>query len=785
MFSNYEKLIFSEVQSQYSYFKGRHFNDKKLQEDFEVLRNTVLKPIIVTTIIAYHLYTLGITIYLMFAIDQENYKIKPTIVVIVISSLYGCLAISTIICIILRKEKSRRKRLFISLHFYIFTIISMVIKTLRAYIFSTKSDITTSLIRGFYLEIILDIVTYFSLINPAVFLTVVNVLVRVGAFLLAISLTTKPDYTAFVAEIAACVLILPSFAFLRYLFDGFIISIYGEKRKNQFQFEYFKQIIEDSNYIFFAVVGEKIIYFNQSFHQLFNNQFNRIKTESSADFLKDDRIDISSLKILNKSTGQPLHTILREYNSGLNTFNCLGKFIMDIKDDNQIEEEFYFDLYIRKSVSIVNGVTIFDVIAYDITKILRAEKINLEEKFKQELFCKVAHEFKTPLICNGLIIDNMLAQIKEGNMRKAVDYAEETKRLSQYIFLLIDDIMHLTSSKFEICLTPVIKIPTEDIEFSFEILSILIKMKSSRVMSQLIISETARNAFVEVDSLRFRQILVNLISNATKFTNTGQILIKVDSIDNTYKIEVSDSGIGMNEEIARKIFKGERIIDMEINKQHNASGTGTGLNVVKNLCDLMNISINFKTKEHQGTTFTLTLNSKAVKLPEDNKQNSLNDSEATVKYQSTNIKGLFGNSFSKSRDASVLGYDYDSSKKGKIIVCDDYSIVRDSVKKLILGITSSYDVELCFDGIDVLSKMIEDNRNIRLIMIDEHMEFMSGLQTVSIIRNLQSEGKFAKCKIVSISAIDSNNGSSAYDMILQKPVTKLSIISLIEELSNN
>jgi signal transduction histidine kinase len=121
---------------------------------------------------------------------------------------------------------------------------------------------------------------------------------------------------------------------------------------------------------------------------------------------------------------------------------------------------------------------------------------------------------------------------------------------------------------------------------------------------------------MHADVTRIRQIIVNLLSNAAKFTKDGTIILKTQRYDKGGKdwirIAVSDTGIGMSEAQASKIFSEFTQADVSTTRKYG--GTGLGLSISRHFCQLMGGSIRVTSKEGEGSTFTVNLPAK-VELP--------------------------------------------------------------------------------------------------------------------------------------------------------------------------
>jgi signal transduction histidine kinase len=118
------------------------------------------------------------------------------------------------------------------------------------------------------------------------------------------------------------------------------------------------------------------------------------------------------------------------------------------------------------------------------------------------------------------------------------------------------------------------------------------------------------------DSVKFRQIVLNLLSNAAKFTERGTITVHARVLNESKELEVSvsDTGIGMSEEQQEQIF--EAFVQAEQSTSKHYGGSGLGLSICRDFCELMGGSISVESAPGAGSTFRVRLPAVAVSAPE-------------------------------------------------------------------------------------------------------------------------------------------------------------------------
>jgi len=352
-------------------------------------------------------------------------------------------------------------------------------------------------------------------------------------------------------------------------------------------------------------------------------------------------------------------------------------------------------------------------VIFDITNLKKIEKELIVAKneaeesnrAKSEFLANMSHEIRTPL--NGIIgFSDVLGDFK---------FNEETDKIigiikSSSIMLLnlINDILDF--SKIEAQMVTLVKEDFDLYEIVSEIKDMFMgSVKVKNIDFDVIIKDEVPR-FIKGDSLRLKQILINLIGNGIKFTDKGFVLVEISSFlrnDDECIIEfsVEDSGIGINEEKKMKIFKKYEQGGSFITKKYG--GTGLGLVIVKSLTDLMNGYIYVESEINIGTTFV-------VGIPFD-----VNNKNKTNKVNKDNYKLKFDNA--------------------KILLVEDYEVNQYLIQKFVDILKSNINLDICIDGIEGLEKVKEKKYD--LIFMDLEMPEMDGLEAVKIIRSLDSEQK--------------------------------------------
>lgn len=243
---------------------------------------------------------------------------------------------------------------------------------------------------------------------------------------------------------------------------------------------------------------------------------------------------------------------------------------------------------------------------------LQAEEAN---KIKSEFLAKMSHELRTPLNAIIGITEMMSEDAEEFGDDDYVEPLGRVLRSGKHLLTLINDILDL--SKIE---AGKMELHPESFDVDLFIKDIQRTCEPLANKNQNALSFSTINTLGEMysDSTRLKQILLNLISNACKFTNQGEVKLTTRRDDKHQQMlfEISDNGIGMTAEQQEVLFQDFRQVDSSATRKFE--GTGLGLSISKKLAQMMGGDIEVESEINQGSVFRLKLptNSECTQSPD-------------------------------------------------------------------------------------------------------------------------------------------------------------------------
>ncbi len=247
----------------------------------------------------------------------------------------------------------------------------------------------------------------------------------------------------------------------------------------------------------------------------------------------------------------------------------------------------------------------------------KAEQLTLTSKYKSEFLANMSHELRSPLN-SLLILAQQLYENSEGNLTdKQVRYAKTIHSCGDDLIQLINDILDLSKIESGIISSDISTVRIAEITSFIE--TTYKPLSEARNIKFSIETDDQLPATMDTDMKRLNQILKNLLSNAFKFTEQGEVSLKISQAKNTWRskhptldlakkvisFSISDTGIGIPTEKQLVIF--EAFQQAEGSTSRKYGGTGLGLSISRGLVELLGGVIELKSTEGHGSTFTVYL----------------------------------------------------------------------------------------------------------------------------------------------------------------------------------
>ncbi|WP_430409064.1 response regulator [Kordia sp.] len=333
---------------------------------------------------------------------------------------------------------------------------------------------------------------------------------------------------------------------------------------------------------------------------------------------------------------------------------------------------------------------------------LRTAKEEAEQQanLKSQFFSTVSHELRTPLY--GVVGLTSLLSEDFPNLKGNENF-KSLKFSSKYLLSLINNVLQI--NKIESKSVKLERIP-------FNIRNLVNEVVNSFGFA---INQNENNVHKKIDeqipeillgdSVRLSQILMNLIGNAIKFTESGNIwiqldLVKIEDSKHTIKFTIKDDGLGIPEEKQVAVF--DKFVQLRPIEK-NYQGTGLGLPIVKRLLELFNSDITLESKKNEGATFRFSI--------------------------------IFEESKELLEQVVLTSNNMIDSHEKHILVVDDNKINRVVTKRILMS--KGYQCDVAEDGFQALEKV--KNNSYNLILMDINMPKINGIETTKQIRTLQIE----------------------------------------------
>lgn len=362
------------------------------------------------------------------------------------------------------------------------------------------------------------------------------------------------------------------------------------------------------------------------------------------------------------------------------------------------------------------------------------EKAKVANQAKSEFLANMSHEIRTPM--NGVIgMINLLLRTDLNQLQNK--YAQTVKSSAESLLSIINDILDF--SKVEAG-----KLQLEPIDFNFHQLidefKSIMKFRTQEKGLSLICPVNSDEAFwLNADAGRIRQVMINIVGNAIKFTEQGEINISYElepqsNNQTKLRVEISDSGIGLSEEQQQLLF--DRFSQADGSTTRRYGGTGLGLAISKQLVELMNGEIGVKSQLGKGSTFWFTVILDNGKQPPET---------ASIEMEACEVdEAMSGQADAKQASSPEVIPQF----SGRVLVVEDNAVNQLVAQSQLedLGL----EVELADNG-KIATEMLAQ-QHYDLVFMDCQMPVMDGFDASGVIRDLESNVLDHQVPIIAMTA---------------------------------
>jgi signal transduction histidine kinase/CheY-like chemotaxis protein len=406
---------------------------------------------------------------------------------------------------------------------------------------------------------------------------------------------------------------------------------------------------------------------------------------------------------------------------------------------------FYRDLFYAIAVLTILGFLLACFLSYMLLRLSAAKfRADQESKSKSSFLARMSHEIRTPM--NAIIGMSELA-LREDLGEQGREYVANIRQAGDNLLSIINDILDF--SKVESGKLELINADYFLSSLLNDVISIIRTRLNEKPVSLVIRTDDFLPAVLHGDESRIRQVLLNILDNAVKYTREGSITLTIrsgrtsapapgDTISLSF--EIADTGVGIKPENMEKLF--EEFHQINTKASRNIVGTGLGLTIARALCVLMGGNITVDSRYGQGSIFTVNLPQTVIDPKPFKKAGNLETKNGKAYRKMEKPKTRF------------------TAPEARILIVDDIT-TNLSVAK---GLLSPYKmrIDCCGSGLETLH-LVEKN-SYDIVFLDHMMPGMDGIETAAAIRAMGNPS----VRNLTLVALTANAVSGMKEMFLEK-----------------
>lgn len=375
------------------------------------------------------------------------------------------------------------------------------------------------------------------------------------------------------------------------------------------------------------------------------------------------------------------------------------------------------------------------------------EKAEEASKLKSQFISTISHELRTPLY--GVVgITNMLAD--EHNELTDSPHLKSLKFSARYLLSLVNDLLQINKIEENKVVLENSTLNLEDeIHMVSESLSFIATRNNNKIITEI---DSSIPEYLIGDKLRLSQILMNLVSNALKFTQNGEVYIRVklqnfEGTLSNIQFEVKDTGVGIPQKDLNKIF--EKFVQID-RKEDDYQGAGLGLSIVKRLVEIFGSEIFVESEEGKGTRFYFTI---------------------AFETDTKKVDKIIHN----------ISVDLSAEQIYKVLVVEDNKINQMVTQKIMEK--NNFKFLIVDDGYAAIEALGKEHFDV--VLMDINMPLINGFETTRLIRKKEITVPIIALTAFAKDEITDEAFSVGMNDILIKPFEPSKLIQCIEKLMKN